>query len=335
MLDTFKQLPGEKMSLENLAEVLQKMWDSPQDAGHPRQFRASQLNLVAYLAVGTSPEAARHCFDSAIEFARHYPCRVIFLLPSGEKTGCLNAKLFSECYLDASRAHCCIEALLLEFPESYMPFLDDQLSLWIENDLPLYAWLHHVRAEEVATLPWRFLKDSRQLVWDSSLPKPPTPDSLEKVPFDKLPRHCVDLAFTRLLPLRQSLGQVLSNLDPLLLAEKIDQVKLRSVSCRASEAAWLLHWFVHCLKACAAQGGLRWSGRFKLPEEPPAWGQLELLVLGRGEVLLRYGVDFEKGTGELKGRLGNRQLSSKVLIPPLTTFHQLAEAFFFSEDNRI
>jgi hypothetical protein len=64
----------------------------------------------------------------------------------------------------------------------------------------------------------------------------------------------MDLAYARLLPTRQSIGQFLSSYDPAALAEGLARVECRYTLGAEGEAANLLHWQQECLDHCEKPG---------------------------------------------------------------------------------
>ena len=142
----FECLPGQVMPLEELMDTLSSMWRvSPEHAAEaPSGFRASQMNLVLHFGIKTATEEALARFDTAIRFAQKYPCRLVVLSPEGEAKGSpqLRAKLFSLCYIGkTAREMCCCEALILGYSAGVADLLKDQVSIWLEADLPIYYWL--------------------------------------------------------------------------------------------------------------------------------------------------------------------------------------------------
>ena len=247
-------LPGIALRLTEVPKMLSSMWQGDAVPGEeaPSAFRASQMNLVLQFGLATSPEEALRVFDQAIEFAQVYPCRIVALCPVKEANDAvfLQAKLFSQCYIGPStRQMCCCEALMLAYPIATPGFLENQVMVWLENDLPVYHWLHRVPTRRVEELYLPYLKLCTRIVFDSCIEGA----DYAKAHWPK-PDAVMDLAFARLLPARQSMGQFLSGYDKALLIEGLTHVECRYTPGADGEASNLLHWQENCLDHCEKPG---------------------------------------------------------------------------------
>lgn len=175
LIDT---LPGMRLPVAEVTSALAEMWqvDSPEGYKAPSEFRASQMNLILHLGPATSDEDARQQFDVAINFAQRYPCRIIVLCVVKEKGSSshelLEAKLFTQCYPSKDQDKmCCCEALILGYTSGEPNYLANQVSIWLENDLPTYYWVHRVPANRIRADYLSFIEslNSRRIVYDPSV----------------------------------------------------------------------------------------------------------------------------------------------------------------------
>jgi len=260
----FDALPGEQMPVSEVMNTLSNMWQvsyqESQDA--PSGFRASQMNLVIHFGMQATAEEALRIFDTAIEFAQRYPCRIIVLCPQGREfsDALLEAKLFSQCYIgETMRDMCCCEALMLGYPTRVAGFLDNQVSIWLESDLPTYHWFFRVPAQRIEEIHLEFVGRCRRAIYDSTIEG----DAYAAIPWEQ-PQAIRDLAFARLLPLRQSLGQFFSSFQPASLVTGLEEVSVHHSDCRSGEADNLAKWLERCLADCAQQAGVDFKAKFRV-----------------------------------------------------------------------
>ncbi len=259
-------LPGVKMSVKDVTRELSLMWSTGNSGERPPEdFRASQLNLVLHLGLATTAIEARDCFDRAVTFAQTHPCRIIVLCPMGRERDerLLEAKLYGECFLgEGLREMCCCEALILGYPTRESGFLANQVSTWLEADLPVYYWVHRVPAERLAAYHHDFIERCRRVVFDGQVEG----TALAPRDFPK-PDRVVDLALARLLAVRQSLGQFLSGYAPSVLVEGLTSVAISARPGCSAEAHALASWLEGRLAACAPKS----AGAVPIsPENAPA-----------------------------------------------------------------
>lgn len=253
--DIFDVLPGEVHSVKGVMDELSRMWNVnvPDGEASPVEFRASQMNLVLHFGLRTTREQALDAFNSAIGFAQRYPCRIVVLCPRGRELSdkLLEGKLFAQCYIgETMRDMCCCEALMLGYPTRVAGFLDNQVSIWLENDLPTYHWFFRIPAERVINTHTDFIRRCRRIIFDSSLED----EDYLQIPWER-PEAVVDLAYARLLPVRQSLGQFLSSFSPERLLEGLERVEVKCSVHMRGEGRHLLNWLRNCLEDCAKRGG--------------------------------------------------------------------------------
>ena len=141
MKDLIEVLPGVDLPVAEVTKRLDEMWQGEGPVGETAS-RASQMNVVLHFGWSVTEEEAMDRFESLIAFAQRYPSRIIVLCPSATaEEGSMRAKLFSQCYIGASlREMCCCEALILGFRPDSCGYLGNQVSVWLESDLPTYHW---------------------------------------------------------------------------------------------------------------------------------------------------------------------------------------------------
>ena len=258
----FDVLPGQLMGVSEVTKELSKMWSVSPGPAHeaPSEFRASQMNLILHFGLKTSQDEAFDRFNTAIAFAQRYPCRIIVLCPMGREPSdqLLQGKLFAQCYVgDSIRQMCCCEALILGYPTRVAGFLSNQVSIWLENDLPTYHWFNRIPVERITGMHMNFIKRCRRVLFDSDVET----EDFSKIEWPR-PEAAVDLAYARILPIRQSLGQFLSRYDTAKLAGGLTKVQTRYSGPRAGESQNLLKWIKACLEGCANDAGVELKAEF-------------------------------------------------------------------------
>lgn len=335
MSSTFQALPGLPLPVAEVAQQLAHMWDGLAASGKPyADFRASQLNLILHLGLATTPDEGEALFHRALEFARRYPCRIVVLVPTEATEGgiFLKGKLFSQCYLGPrQRELCCCEALLLNYALDRAELLDDQVSLWLETDLPVYHWLHRVPADKLAKRHAAFLSRAQRILFDSAIDGADWPAKLD-------PQHTSvhDLAYARTLPLRQNLGQQLSSFQPARLAEGLQSVTLYAADDHRAEGQQLLAWTHARMEACARAAGRSGAIEAQLaalserPDRAATQGLALHLDCGyAGQGHLRWSYRPDAAQAHLDLALGDTRLDQHTHLEPLPPEKVIAEALFF------
>ena len=149
MSEIFKALPGIEVPVSSIKHSLTRMWDETAASGGNapthHDSKATQVNFVVQLGLQTTVEDAVQQFQTAVRFSRRYPCRVVVLCPMSDDTmeKEIRAKIYGECHLGKSKGDTrCCEFVMLNYPFSARPFLEDQVSICLSTDLPLYYWPH-------------------------------------------------------------------------------------------------------------------------------------------------------------------------------------------------
>jgi len=323
-------LPGVAMPVAEVEPTLARIWSAEGGKGvtPPSEYRASQMNLILHFGLKTSADEARERFDAAIRFAQRYPCRIIALCPAGRERSerQLQGKLFTQCYIGPDlRSMCCCEAIGLGYPTREAGFLDNQVSIWLENDLPTCHWFNRVPARRIEDIHFSFIKNCRRVVYDSAV---------EDEDFTQIawphPEAVRDLAWARLLPVRQSLGQFLSSFQPSELAGGLANVRVQHEGMPA-EARWLLHWQRTALENCAAHADLKLEAEFHLDENPRDLGHcLETeWTYRKGDKFFRWSHCSGSSDATFEANITGRPVSLPLSVPWNSPEDVLAEALFF------
>ena len=311
-----------------ISRSLARLWESgPADGARPPwEFRASQMNLVLHFGLPTRPDDGLAQFNAALRFTERYPARILVLCPrpEGGTDLAMRAKIFSECFIGQSRHEMsCIEAVMLSYPQERREFLEDQVSIVVEADLPLYYWVHRMsQVHKIATYAW-LLRNSDRFVLDTAVSTP----EAQNYPWPR-PDGFRDLAYARLLPVRQTIGQFLSAYAPAAIIDGLREVTVASRAEYAAEARVLLNWAWTRLAACGAPapGGPAGAVRL-LPEGAAASLELHFGYTDRSDFLWR--ADFTRGCSHFESSLDGGRQSLPMAVSLLPTEAALGEAIFF------
>lgn len=338
MSDLIDHLPGVAMPIEDVERTLAHMWDAADMAAqNPMGFRASQMNMLLHMGMKTSPAEARELFDQLIAFSQRYPCRILLLCPTegGSDTSVFRAKVYSQCFLgeQLSDVRCC-EALILSFQPEQSAYLESQMSLWLESDLPVYNWFHRVPVKRLQEHYGSLMKRSRRILFDSAV------DGAAYAGF-RWPdaERVFDLAAARTLPLRQHLGQFFSNYSPQVLVEGLERIEFMATEQWQPETSHLLNW-----NQRAIARGCELSGREDVPEvlQVPMQEMSTCADSGAdacalaskwhyrgGEKCLQWQFLPQRKLGTIQFRTGSHGIEHNFHIEPLGATMTLAEALFF------
>ncbi len=236
MSEIFTSLPGLEVPVGGIGQGFDRLWASTE----VQDLKAIQLNLVVQFGRFVTVDDARAQFDTAIRFARRYPCRVVLLCPdhqAGDRPE-IRAKIYGECFLGKAKGDTrCVEFVLLHYTLASRPYLENQVVLCLSTDLPLYYWAHRFSAAARLADYHYLLTRSQRILFDSAV----APPEAFIYPWPK-PAALRDLAYTRTLQLRQNLGQFLSRYEPALITDGLEAVRLWHSEGLAAEGACLLSW---------------------------------------------------------------------------------------------
>lgn len=329
----FEALPGIEVPVGAISKGLAEMWT---DAGNEGRLtldaddaKATQVNFVLHLGLHATKEDALKQFEVVSAFSRRYPSRIVVLCPlqSDVTAPEMRAKIYGECYFGKSKADKrCVEFVMLSYSRAARPFLENQVSICLSTDLPLYYWAHRFSASGRLADYRYLLSRAKRVMLDSSISPP---DALT-YPWPN-PSTTRDLVYSRLLPVRQSIGQFLASYAPEVLADGLREVVVSYDAALAGEARVLLAWLRRRLLASGAK-----EEQFKLrTEEAKAGGDGAPEALGVRFEYAKPGRYF-KWTGDLRTKQalfeadfgsGNTRLPAGVSL--LTPEGALSEAMFF------
>jgi hypothetical protein len=287
--------------------------------------KAMQLNLVLHLGFPTTQEDAQEQFRVAVRFAQRYPCRVVVLCPMLHDPDRveLRAKIYGECFVSKSKDDTrCIEVVALSYPLAARAYLQDQVSVCLSSDLPLYYWAHRFSSSQRLSAYHYLLTRSKRVMFDSAIV---APDALSYPwPNQSAVR---DLAYTRTLPLRQNIGQFLSRYAPALIVAGLQQVTIHHRAQLSAEASCLLSWVKKGLVRCGANvdQGMNFT---VTPVDCAGCFSLEFTYADRAKVFI-WAADLEKNCAEFTGDLGTGRTTQTVGAHFLAPELALSEAMFF------
>ena len=320
-------LPGIELPVREVTDHLAVMWET--DATDvPTEFRASQMNVVLHFGSSVELEDARERFDPLIRFAQRYPSRIIVLCPSHNKDGgSMGAKLFSQCYIgDSHREMCCCEALLLRYEPEDFGYLSNQVSVWLEADLPTYHWFSEVPAHRMETYFHTLLTGVRRCVYDSSLGS----EALESLNWPE-PDRVYDLAKARLLPVRQSIGQFLSGYCAEQLSIGLELIRVVYCPKMWGEGLRLMEWAQDCFSDCGRLLNNASAIKTDLIASPddPSDCLLSLEFEYNDARFFKWQLLADSARGVIDSNLGQQVEHMPIQIQSLTAEQALAEALFF------
>ena len=317
------------MPVSEVPGALRELWSQTEHAdisgtGIDQNYRAVQSNLILHFGLQTEPEEACSILDQALEFAGLHPCRIICLCPSdraGEQL--LRGKLFSQCLLSGGGGHpVCSEALMLGYSVEDSQFLEHQVSIWLESDLPTYHWFHRLPVSRIMACYLPFLKMVTRATYDSSLEGS---DDLSGIDWP-CPRGARDLADARLLHLRQALGQALSGFSVEALLGGLGKIQIFHGPGLSGEARALDKWIAQCLGSAGKTDSISQSIVSDLSQE----GLRCIWNYSRGlakSIQLEISPDLCHGM--LAADLGSGQQSFPLHLKKPTPALALSEALFF------
>jgi hypothetical protein len=317
----FESLPGLEVPVGEISRAFAKLWA---DTAAEEQ-KAMQLNLVLHFGFGTTAEDALEQFQVARRLAQRYPCRAVVLCPVQEETSAveLRAKIYGECFMGKSKDDTrCIEIVALSYPPGARPYLQDQVSVCLSTDLPLYFWAHRFTSSQRLSAYHYLLTRSQRVMFDSGIV------ASDALTFAWPNLSAVrDLAYTRTLPLRQNIGQFLSRYAPALIVDGLRRVGFRHRSGLAAEANCLLGWV---RKGLARSGANLDAGmEFSVTSEGcPGCLSLEFGYADPRKSF-RWSANLELNQAEFVGDLGTGRSTQTVGASFLVPEMALSEAMFF------
>jgi hypothetical protein len=328
MPSIFDALPGQETPVGAISKNLARMWatDERSAAKPGEDSKATQVNFVLHLGMHTTAEDALAQFEVAVRFSRRYPCRVVVLCPIRDEVapdGELRAKIYGECHPGKTRGDLrCCEFVILSYPTEARRFLENQVSICLSTDLPLYYWAHNFSSSaKLGAYQYLLSKAKRVLIDRSHVPA----DDCGELSWPR-PEAVRDLVHARLLPVRQTIGQFLSAYAPLALATGLTGIAVRHGGSRHAEAAVLAKWSHTRLVACGAPEEL--VSTVEASDEL-ADDMVELVFTYSNEHEFRFAGDFAKGCAQVCAHIQGSKTELSTAIGLLSPEAALAEAMFF------
>ena len=314
-------MPGIDLPVGEVSEKLSKMWEENRD--NPLSgFRASQMNLVLHFGRNVKSEDAKSRFNIALKFAQKYPSRIIVLCPFLKKIEAMRAKLFSQCYIGKShREMCCCEALFLGYSSEDNGFLHNQVSVWLESDLPIYHWFSEVRKDRVMKYFPNLLKRVNKIVYDSNVES----DAFIgiKWPFSN---KVVDLARARLLPVKQAIGQYLSSYSVDLLTNELESIKIYHSNLNRGDANHLGEWLQSTLKSEKISSLNLTNIELNFDSEK----EIGFKVIYKDGRFIEWYKNRNKSLSNLRHTIEGINVELAIKTKPMAPEQELSEAFYFA-----
>jgi Glucose-6-phosphate dehydrogenase subunit len=321
MADVFSALPGMEVPVGGISRSFAKLWADTEVS----EQKAMQLNLVLHLGFGTTEPDAIEQFRVAVRFAQRYPCRVVVLCPTHDEVTQveMRAKIYGECFMGKSKGDTrCIEVVALSYAPAARTYLQDQVSVCLSTDLPLYYWAHRFTSSQRMSNYQYLLTRSQRVIFDSGIV---APDALSFAwPNISGVR---DLAYTRTLPMRQNIGQFISRYPAALIIGGLKMVGIHHRKELAAEASCLLGWVKKGLARCGATVEKNISFAVQ-PENCDGCFSLEF-AYDDSKKKFEWDADLTKDNAEFEGNLGTGRTTQTVAAHFLTPEAALAEAMFF------
>jgi hypothetical protein len=322
----FQALPGLDVPVGGISDSLDKMWEDTAAKGGAAstEFKATQLNLVLHFGFGTTVDDALVQFQNTLRFAQRYPCRVVMLCPLNFEDSAteMRAKIYSECFLGKSKDDTrCVEFVALSYPRIARRFLESQVSVCLSTDLPLYYWVHRFAVMSRLSDYQYLLSKSRRVVIDSAA-------ATLDVPAYSWPRPEIvrDLAYARLLHVRQGIGQFLAGYAPAALVNGLRAVTVAAAPEFIAEGRVLLAWTHERLTNCGATPGVNYTDA---PLPAGASGSVELSFDYGDARHFRWRGDFSQNSSLIEADFGAGQVTLPATASLLTPEGALSDAMFF------
>lgn len=326
----FDVLPGIEVPVGEISKSLAAMWVTTAASGAPAleadDAKATQVNFVLHLGLRTTAEDAAVQFQIVVEFSKRYPSRIVVLCPQADDSGDteMRAKIFAECHLGKSKSDKrCVEFVMLSYPRAARVHLENQVSICLSTDLPLYYWAH--RFSDTARLAdYRYLLSrAKRVLIDSSI----APADALTFPWPN-PKSLRDLVYSRLLPVRQTIGQFLASYPAATLAGGLRAVSVSHAGPLAAEGKATLEWLRRRLAECGAKTD---AASFTLaPLAKGAPGSLAVRFdYADSARFFRWSGDLATGHALFEADFGNGRTTLPAAVSLLTPEMALSEAMFF------
>lgn len=326
----FDALPGIEVPVGEINKRLAQMWTETAADGRPAlaadDAKATQVNFVLHLGLKATAEDAGQQFHAVVNFSRRYPGRIVVLCPrhTDVPEPEIRAKIFGECFLGKSKSDKrCVEFVMLSYSRSARPYLENQVSICLSTDLPLYYWAHRF-SESGRLADYRYLLSrAKRVLIDSAI----APADALTYPWPN-PAAIRDLVYCRLLPVRQTIGQFLAGYEPATLGRDLRRVLVAHDGALAAEGRVLLGWLRRRLADCGAK--LDTVPTLVTPMGAGERGSLavrfEYADAGR---YFRWNGDLASGHALFEAELGMGRTKLPAAMSLLSPENALSEAMFF------
>ncbi len=330
--EIYSGLPGVEVPVGKALVSLSDMWEAPaasEGSRAPSEFRASRMNFILHFGFEATKDEAVSLFQSVIRFSRRYPCRIIALCPSKDENATgqgIVCKIFSECYIGEGQGDMsCCEAIIFGYTLKEKQYLEDQISIFLESDLPTYYWPYRFDSPKNLSDYQSFFKSVNRAVIDTAR-ESYRPEALKIPEREKVQ----DLAFARTLSVRQSIGQFFS-------AYPVDKIVdgltgIESVAPKEFEAEMLAlnSWIQGVLGDCSIRvEGTESERRYSHRLSVEAGSSPVLRFLYSNDNFAECQLDFNSGVAQLKASIDGEAHAMNAAIHLLAPDDALAEALFF------
>jgi hypothetical protein len=327
MAAIFDALPGIEVPVGAISKNLGKMWAETAAQGGPApatdDAKATQVNFVLHLGLQTTAEDAVAQFQTAVNFSRRYPSRIVVLCPLAEDNGetDMRAKIYGECHLGKTKGDTrCVEFVMLSYPKLARLHLEAQVSVCLSTDLPLYYWAHRFSAS-VKLADYRYLLSrAKRVLIDGAI----APPDAMTYPWPK-PENLRDLVYARLLTARQTIGQFLAGYAPNHLVDGLKTVTVSAAPALAAEGRVLGEWLTRRLIACGAG-----ENSFVIAQKTATDGQLAVKFgYTNPKHFFRWSGDLGSGHAVFEADYGAGRTTLPASFMLLAPDSALSEAMFF------
>lgn len=327
MAEIFDALPGQEVPVKSISRSLAEMWVSTAASGGAApaadDAKATQVNFVLHLGFNTTAEDAAAQFQTVVNFSKRYPSRIVVLCPLKQDQGVtdLRAKIYGECHLGKSKADKrCVEFVMLSYPRSARQFLENQVSISLSTDLPLYYWAHRF-SESGKLADYRFLLGrARRVLIDSAI----APVDATTFPWPN-PSSLRDLVYSRLLPVRQTIGQFIAGYAPAAIVDGLRAVKVGHTEALKAEGCVTREWLRRRLAACGAD-----LNAVKFTTGPVATGDLSVqFEYADAAKYFRWSGDLKTKHAQFEADFGGGRAELAAAVSLLSPEAALSEAMFF------
>jgi hypothetical protein len=316
MSANFDALPGLEVPVDRIRRSLAELWREDGGSAPAEDAKATQVNFVLHFGLATTPEDAVSQFRTVVRFAQRYPARVVVLCPLHRDAPgpLIRAKVYGECFLGRTPAdRRCVEFVMLSYSRAARPYLEDQVSTC------LYYWAHAF-ADSSRIADYRFLLGrSRRVLIDSAC----SPSDALSYPWPN-PGAIRDLAYCRILPVRQGVGQFLAAYPASALAGDLRQVVVGHGADFSGEARVLAGWLGRRLSACGVE-----AGAVNFVTEAGAEGLTIDFRYAGGAKFFRWRGNLAAGHAEFEADFGGGRTRLGAALALLRPEIALSEAMFF------